>query len=48
MLVTRHDMPLSSRVDAVDTMSRVWRSVKLDPSVTMYCSVSTLVLSMVG
>jgi hypothetical protein len=29
-------------------MSRVCRSVNVDPSVTAYCRVSTLVLSMVG
>jgi hypothetical protein len=29
-------------------MSRVWRSVKVEPSVTTYCSVSTFVLSTVG
>jgi len=44
----RTDLTRDVIADAVDTMSRVWRSVKVDPSVTMYCSVSTLVLSMVG
>jgi hypothetical protein len=29
-------------------MSRVWRSVKVEPSVTRYWSVSTFVLSTVG
>jgi len=28
--------------------TRDWRSVNVDPSVTTYCSVSTLVLSIVG
>jgi hypothetical protein len=40
--------PLSVTACTVYVMSRAWRSVKVAPSVTMYWSVSTLVLSTVG
>src|SRR5450631_429201 len=40
-------MPVSSEA-TVYVVSRVWRSVNDFPSVTRYCIVSTLVVSMVG
>ena len=47
--VTLHAMPPESRTgSAVYVMSRVCRSVKVEPSVTTYCSVSRFVLSTVG
>ena len=45
--VTVQAMPEGSAA-TVYVMSRVCRSVKVDPSVTMYCSVCTSVLSIVG
>jgi hypothetical protein len=48
VLVTRHAIPLSSVARTVYVMSRVCRSVNDCPSVTTYCRVSTLVLSIVG
>src|SRR5262245_59790556 len=41
-------MPLSPAARTVYVMSRVCRSVKVDPSVTTNCTVSTFVLSTVG
>jgi hypothetical protein len=41
-------MPVLSVARATYVMSRVWRSVKLAPSLTTYCNVSTFVLSTVG
>src|SRR3954463_15821566 len=46
--VMRHVSARPSSARAVYVMLRVWRSVKVDPSVTTYWSVSTLVLSLVG
>jgi hypothetical protein len=40
-------MPVGSAATVYD-MSLVCRAVKVDPSVTMYCSVLTFVLSIVG
>jgi hypothetical protein len=48
VLVTRQARPPGSIACTVYVMSRVCRSVKVDPSVTAYCKVSTLVLSIVG
>src|SRR5262249_53947852 len=47
--VTEHAMPpLSGAESTVSVLSRVWRAVKVFPSVTTYWSVSTFVLSTVG
>ena len=48
VLVTSQAIPLSSSASTVEVMSLVWRSVKVEPSVTTYCNVSTFVLSIVG
>ena len=48
VLVTRQTMPLASTAVAEEIMSRLWRSVNVEPSVTTYCIVSTFVLSTVG
>ncbi len=45
--VTVQDMPVGSAA-TVYVMSRVCRSLNVDPSVTTYCNVLTFVLSMVG
>ncbi len=47
--VTLQPIPPVSTIGWTEyVMSRVWRSVKVEPSVTTYWSVSTFVLSTVG
>jgi hypothetical protein len=41
-------MPPRSSASAVEVVSRLCRSVNVDPSVTTNCNVSTFVLSAVG
>ena len=48
VLTTRQAIPLGSVDRTVYVMSRLCRSVKVWPSVTTYCRVSTFVLSIVG